>query len=210
MSDINSEKTTHVYYNRDVDIDEFYVRDEFANVVKSTKKVYNHALECFAGHGAIGFNILDERLVNKLSLVDIYQPAIDFCQQTIKENNIADKCTTYCSGTLNIGFADKFDLVIGNPPWRGEVTNDVDTVNHVEHQLRKKVDPGWSAHNDFYEYINSITTLDVDIFLYEDIRFTTVDTFSTLITNAGLYVENVINDFGVGKTGYVIHMKKII
>lgn len=208
---INTEKSISVYYNRDVDIDGFYVRDEVVEVINKLKRKekYNNLLEPFSGHGAIGFNLLENNIAEKLCLLDIYQSAIDFCNITIEKNNLKNVCTTICADTVDVEFENKFDLVFGNPPWRKNITVDVDTVNHAEHQLRKKVDDNWKIHENFFSHIVKKTTSDVDIFLYEDSRFSSPETFEKYYNKSMLKVENVIYNFGINKTGYILHLVKL-
>lgn len=210
---INTDKSINVYHNREVDIDGFLVRDGVLEVVNSykIKQKFDHLFEPFCGHGAIGFNLLENNIASKLTLLDIYPPAIECCNQTITANNLANVCQAICTSTFSFlknDIPEKFDLVVGNPPWREGVTDDVDLVNHVEHQLRKKVDQDWNTHRNFFAHINEITTDDVEMFIYEDARFTTPDTFADMYQGAGFKLINVINEFGPYKTGFIMHLVK--
>lgn len=210
---INTDKDIHVCYTQEVEVNGLRARDDILNVVTtySIKKQFDHLFEPFCGHGAIGFNLLENKIANKLTLLDIFQPAIDCCKQTIELNQLHEICRTICTSTFSsvqTTETEKFDLVVGNPPWRKSVNDDASMLHPDEHTLRKGVDQDWSAHKDFFAHISELTTDDVEIFLYEDSRFATPGTFAEMFQDAGFKLINVINNFSYKETGFIMHLVK--
>ena len=206
----NRDSRYAILYYEEVDIDGFHCRDEFANLISDTgsKQRYRRAHEWCCGHGAIGFKILESGLCDTLVLTDKYEPAAVGCEFTAVANDLQHRVTIYTTPDLaSLPDYEKWDLVVANPPWRSifrpgpEVSNDI---------MRKMFDLGWIAHQNLYDHVGRYLSADADLYIYEDSRFSNVDTWNHMITNAGLYINQVHSPFGVIDTGYVMHLKKAI
>ena len=203
---INNDCNIAIYYNRDVDLDGLQVRYNFLDAVKShgCKSFYSNALEPFAGHGAIGFYLHEIKLCETLTVSDCYKDAVDFCNTTIRENGLTH-CKAIQSDCLD-NITECFDLVVANIPWASFTPSNIDNVAR-QHQIRKKVDKDWVIHKKFFAQLSSCVTQDCDIFLWEDSRYSTVDTFEPMFTQS-FSVKNIISPFGKYDTGYLIHLRK--
>jgi tRNA1(Val) A37 N6-methylase TrmN6 len=206
----NFEKKINVFYNTDIDIDGFHVREDFYNLIRKykSKKKYDYACECFCGHGAIGFYIFEKKLCKELVLLDSFKPAVEFCKMSI-ENNKLSHVTSSVTDALDKMLDTRIDLLIANPPWRDKIASGINR-NDYKHQLRKMVDLDWNTHKKFYDNIFKQTTKDVDIFVYEDSRFSQLEDFMPMIKNAKLKVKKVHKNFGIDGKGYVLHLKKAL
>lgn len=106
---------------------------------------FEHCLEWCAGPGYIGFNILDHDLCQNLCLVDKFDEAIEFANQTAE--NYPGQVSTYVAESISLlPKHEKFDLVVANPPHYLQCPGDAN-------YQRIAVDQAWSAHADFYKHI---------------------------------------------------------
>jgi hypothetical protein len=104
---------------------------------------FEHAFEWCCGLGYLGFALLEAGLCEKLFLADINPDAIAWVERTVAENGLGDKVTFCVSNNFAaIGADQRFDLVIGNPPW---CYSKKDLYNE-----RIANDPGWRIHQGFY------------------------------------------------------------
>lgn len=155
-------------------------RRDFLFVISKAGKVhYNNALEWCSGPGVIGYELLGYNKASRISFMDTHKPAIDTVLETAIRNNITDRVTTYHTNQIkNIDNAEKFDLVVGNPPhhfmldvWKEQqYTNGVDqNVNSTryENQLRIDVDDNMQIHKEFFDNLQDKVTDDCDIFISE-------------------------------------------
>jgi methylase of polypeptide subunit release factors len=204
---INTDCEIKIYYNRDVDIDGLHLRYNFLDIIRTygTKGIYSHGLEAFAGHGAIGFYLYEKQLCKKITLSDCFQPAIDFCNQTILKNNLKN-CIAKKTDCLE-GLSHQYDLIVANPPLFNYVPSIIDNVAR-DHQLRKKVDNDWKIQKKFFSQLNNYTTQDCDIFVCEDIRFCSKETFKEMINPINFEILNIISPFSKHNTIYLLHLKK--
>lgn len=197
-----------ISYNDDIDIDGFNAAEHFTREIQTlgSKKVYNNAHEAFCGHGAIGFYQLSSGLCDRMSFSDFFPDAVNAVNLTIEQNNLSSKCYASIENCVPEP-QEKFDLLLANPPWRINVTSDVNSVGY-EHEVRKKVDQDWQTHIDFFNKVNQAITDDADIFMYEDAQFSTPDTFKEMINQANLEVVAVVDNF-CHNTGYLMQLKKL-
>lgn len=160
---------------------------EYPEIIRKLypNKIFNHCLDWCSGPGFIGLEILDQGLCKELSLVDIYQPAIDHAQHTITHNNLQNSVTTYCTGDIVTLPNVKFDLVVSNPPhynYDGE---------HPTKRIRD--DANWDIHRNFYNKIGNFLTDDAVIIMQENMHGSTVDDFREMIESNNLKINNVID-----------------
>lgn len=203
----NNESRFLILYHENVDIDGFNCRREFSNLIAKTgKRFYHRAHEWCCGHGAIGFQLLEDGLCKHLVLTDNFETATQDCLYTVAANSLHDKVTVYTSHKLNqLPESEKWDLFVANPPWRSKILPEPDLSDDLK---RKMFDVDWQLHNHMWSCISSYLTEDVDIYIYEDFRFSNEKTWEHSIKNAGLIIHNVIDNFGLSPTGYVMHIKK--
>jgi len=156
-------------------------RDFLFVISKAGKTHYNHALEWCSGPGVIGYELLGYNKTNRISFIDMHKPAIDSVLETASRNNITNRVTTYHTNQIkNIDNAEKFDLVLGNPPhhftlreWKEDqdrnVVNENRTFNPLvyENQLRIDVDDNMQIHKEFFDNLRDKVTDDCDIFISE-------------------------------------------
>ena len=204
----NRDSRHAILYYQEVDIDGFHCRDEFAKLIADTgsKRHYCRAHEWCCGHGAIGFRSVESGLCDKLVLTDKYEPATVGCEFTVAANDLQHRVTVYNTADLgSLPGDEKWDLFVANPPWRSifqpgpAVSDDI---------MRKMFDLEWQAHHDLYHNIAQYLTADADVYIYEDSRFSSADTWNQMIARAGLCLKEIHAPFGLVDTGYVMHLKK--
>jgi hypothetical protein len=206
-----------ILYYQSVDIDGFHCRDEFVDLINTTKgkRFFTRAHEWCCGHGAIGFRILEKGLCRNLVLTDLHQPATQGCEFTVALNDLQNKVTVY--NTENLGDLpdhERWDLFVANPPWRPVITPGPEFTpgpngpELSDDNSRKMFDVGWKTHNILWNNLTKYLTPDADVYLYEDSNFSNRDTWKDQISQANLQIVGVYENFGFGNTGYVMHLRR--
>ena len=206
LKNTNSRYT--ILYYEEVDIDGFNCREEFVRLITDTgiKRRYVRAHEFCCGHGAIGFKILENGLIDHLVLTDKYLPASVSCDFTRTVNDLQSLVTIYNTDSIcRLPTSEKWDLFIANPPWRSKINPGPELNDDL---LRKMWDLDWAVHKNMYQNISTYLTDDADLYIYEDSRFSDRDTWEPYINDAGLKIHNIYYKFGIVSTGYVMHLKK--
>ncbi|MBE7172411.1 MAG: methyltransferase [Williamsia sp.] len=109
-------------------------------------KIFYHVLDWCAGPGFIGFELLSQNLLQQLSLTDISSEAIDCALNTISVNNLQGMVKAYVGDNLEaVPKHQKFDLVVGNPPWALQVNNLLNPLISS--------DVEWTLHRNFYNSV---------------------------------------------------------
>lgn len=196
-----------ILYDDVNDIDGFRCRDQFVQLIQSnaSKPQYNRAHEWCCGTGAIGFKILEQALCKHLVLSDIYQPAVLGCEYTVALNDLSDCVTMYVNSDIkDLPQHERWDLVVANPPWRSEFRPGPAISQSL---MRKMFDINWHAHQCFYSSIGGFLDRQADVWIYEDQRFSSPDTWQSWFRHAGLVLHEVHGNFGGHDTGYVMHLK---
>jgi methylase of polypeptide subunit release factors len=152
-------------------------------------RVFNHCLEWCSGPGFIGFGLLDQGICKNISLSDVYEPAKELVNQTIKENNLTNVNFYLSNNFDNIPKGTKFDLIIGNPPW---FSNDPYAV--VLTDPRRYKDTDWQIHQDFFNNAKDYLTKDGVILLLENVWGSGVSTFEKMILNNGFEFRHMLNE----------------
>jgi 16S rRNA G966 N2-methylase RsmD len=181
----NGIDTFTLLYNPELDGGGTDFGQDYIATLKKYNRLFNRCYEWCSGPGFIGFEILSHRLCNSLCLSDFYYSAIDYIEQTIKENNCANKVTAYLLKDLALLPAvEKFDLVVANPP-------------HVEvrdifyyNANRISCDSNWQAHRNFFKNIKNHLTDDGIILLQEAHEGSTPETFKHFVNDAGLKITD--------------------
>ena len=141
--------------------------------------------EWCAGPGFIGFSVLAHGLCESLCLADINPEAVRACQRTIADNALSDRVSVYCSDNLrNVPKSEQWDLVVSNPPH---------FIDEYLGNLRAH-DPDWRVHLDFFRSVSSFLKPGGVIILQENNAGSTVDTFRTMIKEAGLAIVFTCGD----------------
>jgi hypothetical protein len=77
-------------------------------------RIFNHCLDWCSGAGFIGFSLLGKGLCKQLDLADIWKPALDAAQNVETDSNVN---TWHIRQLSDIQPPQKYDLIVGNPPW---------------------------------------------------------------------------------------------
>jgi len=157
-----------------------YFRDDLIEVIKKTGKyVYNRGFEWCAGFGVLGYEMLGLGICNYIVFSDMFEPAIENCKQTAKNNNLSNYVTTYLTPNIaDIPDSEKWDLVISNPPHSDITYEDfkADMLNKnsemfdfiLENTARLVIDPDFKIHGEFFNNISKHLTADADVYLIEN------------------------------------------
>jgi methylase of polypeptide subunit release factors len=136
----------------------------------NNRRKYDHCLEWCAGLGAIGYSILDAGLCERITFMDLYEPAKKIALINARDNNILDKVNFYHVDAIYKLPTDlKFDLVVANPPHSMNELEFLESVLPSEKidSARMTVDINWNIHREFFSNIKSYLTPDADVFLSE-------------------------------------------
>lgn len=187
----DSQSRTTLLYYEGIDSDGLRARNEFSQLISRTGKTtqYQRAHEWCCGHGAIGFQLLEDAICKTLVLTDKYEPAVVGCQFTIAANNLEELVTVYHNHNIDhLPKHERWDLFVANPPWRSHLKPGPDMSDN---DRRIKVDENWASHNQLWASIGQYLTKDADVYMYEDYRFSNQNTWKDQIEQAGLKIHAV-------------------
>ena len=135
--------------------------------------------EWCAGPGFIGLSLLGNDMCQTLCLADINPEAVEACRRTIRDNRLAERVSVYLSDNLsNVPPSERWDLVVGNPPH---------FADEYVGELRTH-DPDWRIHRTFFSTVGPHLNPGAVMVLQENNCGSTVETFRTMIEQAGLSV----------------------
>ncbi len=135
--------------------------------------------EWCAGPAFIGFSLLGYKLCDTLCLADVNPDAVRTCRRTVAQNALQDRVSIYLADNLNgIPASERWDLVVGNPPH----------FDWIQFGEKRFADSGWNLHRLFFRSIGQHLKPGGVILLQENNRGSTVETFRTMIEEAGLTV----------------------
>jgi len=182
-------------------------KDMFVRTIKNIfpNKKFKHCLEWCSGPGFIGFSLLGSNIIEKLSLSDIHQPALDKAIETIQGNNLENVSVILSDGFQNIPEGLKFDLIIGNPPMFNYVHYQHEFYNYDQ---RLYLDTGWMAHRNFFKEASKYLEDAGSIILLENAYGCGVGTFREMIESSTLKIVN--HFYQDNQPGYLwyLHVKK--
>jgi predicted RNA methylase len=135
--------------------------------------------EWCAGPAFIGFALLGYGFCDTLCVADINPEAVKACRRTIEQNGLAARVSVYHSDNLDgIPPSEQWDLVVGNPPWWADRYNG---------QLRYH-DGNWELHRRFFTKVTRFLKPGAVVVLAETNSGSTVETFRSMIEEAGLSI----------------------
>jgi methylase of polypeptide subunit release factors len=190
-----------VHYDRSVDGGGSTFGREFIPYIKERypDRVFDHALEWCAGPGFIGFGLLQTGLCNHIHLLEKHAPAVEMLNRSKSTAQDPEKVHIYHTNTpKNIPVGEKFDLVVGNPPWFKNKTLMKTMVNPLhfnEDNVRICVDQDWTAHAEFFKHIKNYLSTDGVILLSQCETGSPLreEEFRDMIEQAGLKIISVNN-----------------
>ncbi len=162
---------------------------DFVPVVRRIFRRVERVCEFASGPGFIGFSLLANNLCDTLALVDINPEAVRVCLRTVEDNDLADRVRVYESdGLKNVPVTEKWDLVVGNPPFFKCTRYD------YEHRFAQGkllgFDPDWNIHHQFYTNAGRFLRPGGSILFVESMHGSTPETWRRMIEESGLeYVK---------------------
>jgi len=154
-------------------------------------RIFENCFEWCSGPGFIGFDLLSQKLCQKLYLNDIYYPAIESIKITIDNNRdqCQDRVFYHHSESISSLPSDwKFDLVIANPPhWNPSLGQLITNINFND---RICADDGWNLHNDFFSNIKKYLNSNAVILLQEHTYASGPEFFRSVIEQNNMYINN--------------------
>ncbi len=109
--------------------------------------------EWCSGPAFIGFNLLQAGICRQLVLADINPRAIECVRETVRINRLEERVRTYVSENLrSVPAHERFDAVVANPPFYCSLNPEHPLYDEFKDDMRPN-DPGWRAHDDFYDTI---------------------------------------------------------
>lgn len=151
----------------------FFFKDDFVRVIKETgKPTYTRAFEWCSGFGVIGFELLGLNICDHIVFSDYYSVAVENCRETAISNKIEERITTYVSSSIkDLPESERWDLVVGNPPWYPNKDN-IPLLGTVHPMMmpnihRITVDEDFEIHKEFYRNIRNRLTDDADLYIIE-------------------------------------------
>ena len=164
-------------------------------------KIFNNCLDWCSGAGFIGFSLFGRNIINELTLLDTYGPAIEACNKTISMLN-TDKITTIQSDTISkLQKMNQYDLIVGNPPWMPQYVLFDDAG-----KLRRNTDPEFSIHKDFFKHAKDYLTSDGKIVLLEGLFSSSPLDFKPTIEESGMVITKLIRSDNNGPYFIVIEL----
>ena len=137
--------------------------------------------EWCSGPGFIGFSLLATGMCSSLCLADVNPKAVAACRQTIDHNRLADRVSLYLSdGLSQIPAAEKWDLVVGNPP-HSKTDQVFDWGPTLIYQ-----DIGWALHRAFYRDVGKFLAPGGTVLIQENGDLSRVEDFADMIAAGGL------------------------
>lgn len=152
-----------------------FLREVFDVIYKTSKEKYNRCFEWCCGPGFFMFEALGSGLANEIVGSDSFYPALENVRRTAEQHNLTDKVTLYHTPLIaNIPDHEKWDLVIGNPPWYyyadiliENYKSRNESEEAIQNAIRICVDQEWQIHREFFNNLGKHVTPDCDIYLVE-------------------------------------------
>jgi tRNA1(Val) A37 N6-methylase TrmN6 len=167
-----------------------HLEDVILNVVDmSGKKPVERILEWCSGPGYIAFALETIGYGKEYVLSDIHEPLIEVVNQSIIDNNVQDRMQFICSDNFKNMPAQKFDLIVGNPPhFNFFLPDSEEAIKYEEH--RKHMDLDWECHKDFFKTVKEYLAEDGQIILMENVKGSSPTLFYEMLKDYGLRIAN--------------------
>ena len=167
-------------------------------------RTYPSVMEWCCGPGYWGLLMLkSEYGVQSLVLGDIYQPAIDLVKETIDYNNLHNKVNAYCGFNFDNIPSQKFDLIVGNPPWFC-----IDPFNKFYSDERLYKDEDWKSHKDFFKKAGQFLTDTGRIVLNEHVWGSGPLLFEKMLEGTDLVITKSIRSQVFREEGWYLVLEK--
>jgi methylase of polypeptide subunit release factors len=162
---------------------------------------FDNCLDWCCGAGFIGFSLFGKRIIDKLTLLDIYSPAITACDKTISGLN-TDKIKTIQADSISkIEPENQYDLIVGNPPWMPQYVLFDDSG-----KMRRNTDPEFKIHHDFFRHARNYLTANGKIILLEGLFSSSPLDFKSVIEENGMIITKLIRSGGTGPYFIIIEL----
>ena len=157
------------------------------------------AIDLCTGSGAIGISVARNSDIEKVTLIDISEDALDVAYRNIEDNSMEDKVTVLQSNLLEevIKNQIKTDMILSNPPYiKSEDMASLDA--NVKYEPALALDGGATGMN-FYEKIveQAKYVLNNNGLLIFEIGYDELDQMKELIANNKEYTMlESVKDYG--------------
>jgi 16S rRNA G966 N2-methylase RsmD len=142
-------------------------------------------LEICAGPGYIGYALLATGFCRHLVLADINPMAIQAARKTARVNRLQDRVTIYQSDGLHqIGPAERWDVVVSNPPHFLPRQGEDDLLLYDEE---------WRFHREFLTCVKAFLKPGAVVLLQESHAGSTPGLFEPWITAGGGHLEQCMS-----------------
>jgi tRNA1(Val) A37 N6-methylase TrmN6 len=187
-------KDFDVHYTEDIDGRGRYHSQVYPLVLAKIYpgQQFNNCLEWCAGPGFIGFRLIADNIVNSITMMDMYGPALKVCETTWENrpSRLEQKNMETVQGTTVDCLENRlFDLIVANPP-NFDNKNLVKSSNYIIHRLTQ--DPGWQTHTDFFLNIKKNLMPDGKILLMKHKNGSQPSDHINAIRDGGLKINRII------------------
>lgn len=154
---------------------------------------FDNCLEWCSGPGFIGFRLIADNVVNSITMMDLYAPALEACNNTWRSrpDRLEQKnMETVHGATVDCLKNRLFDLIVANPP---NFDNDENWFRSSNSRLRRITqDPGWEIHNDFFLKIKKNLMSNGKILLMKHKDGSQPSDHVTSIRDGGLKINRIL------------------
>lgn len=184
---------------------------DFLTVIPAEAK-FKKCLEWCAGLSAISFSLLDAGIVDEVVLMDKYEPALLQAQYNAKNNGFDNVKYYHYDKISDLPEAEKFDLVVANPPHCVSDEGIKLTMNsstNFDLNVRLIVDQDWKIHKEFFTNIVKYLNNGAELYISENGLHTELLQY---IKDAGLtlvkiYDADMLDKATTKNTSVIMHMK---
>lgn len=177
---------------------------DIIDLVSEPGRTYPSVMEWCSGPGYWGFMMLKSKYgVKSLVLSDTYQPAIDMVNKTIEYNSLEDCVKAYCSFNFDNIPKQKFDLIVGNPPWFC-----IDPFSKFYFDERLYKDEDWKSHKDFFSKAGQYLNDNGRIILNEHVWGSGPKLFEKMLDGSDLKIARSIKSKVFKEEGWYLVVEK--
>lgn len=180
-------KNIKIFYHPELDgggKDIAVTDNHYIDFIKNNIGKVDTIFEWCCGPAFIGFRLLEENLCNNLVLADVNNNALEMCRKTVQENKL-DNVKIYHSDNFKNIPIQKFDLIVGNPPFYSKKR----TLLNWNEVLY--VDDNWHIHENFYNNVSKYLTKNSDLLILEHPNQSDPTDFEDMIDSNNLKIKQV-------------------